>query len=79
MTTKTFTLPSFLYKNLYHGIEVGLEDDEYVGIRTWKDLNKVGKCVEVYPESGKVVDDHDMNDIFLPCKCFQYVFEVEDV
>lgn len=77
--TKTFLLPSFLYRPLFHeDMDYGLEEEEIDGIFLWVLHNKVGKCVEVNTCDYHVRDDHDMRDIFLPSKCSMFTFEVED-
>ena len=77
--TKTFTLPSFLYRALfYEDMDYGLEKEEADGLFLWILHNKVGKCIDVTTEDYRVRDDHDMRDIFLPSKCSMFTFEVED-
>lgn len=78
-TTKTFILPSFLYRPLFLGDTFAeLEEDEANGILVWFMHHSLGKCIEANFHSDRVVDNHDMMDIFLPCKCMQYVFEVDE-
>ena len=73
--TKTFILPSFLYKPLYLGSDHdNLEEHEIAALGMFRVNHRLGACINASFLDDLVHENHNMRDIFLPCKCMLFEF-----